>query len=150
MKYKILSVMALFAIAACNNPKTESTDQAVENSTVVTSTDTATVSSEGAPAMKFETDSYDFGKIKDGEKVSYDFFFTNTGKTPLIISDASATCGCTVPEIPKEPIAPGAKSKISVVFDSAGKNGLQDKVVTVTANTIPAQTQIHLIGEVIK
>ena len=150
MKYKILSVMALFAIAACNNPKTESTNQNVETSNAVTSTGANLVSAEGAPTMKFETDSYDFGKIKDGEKVSYDFFFTNTGKTPLIISDASATCGCTVPEIPKEPIAPGAKSKISVVFDSAGKNGLQDKVVTVTANTIPAQTLIHLIGEVSK
>ena len=142
--------MALFAIAACNNPKTESTNQNVETSNAVTSTGANLVSAEGAPTMKFETDSYDFGKIKDGEKVSYDFFFTNTGKTPLIISDASATCGCTVPEIPKEPIAPGAKSKISVVFDSAGKNGLQDKVVTVTANTIPAQTLIHLIGEVSK
>jgi hypothetical protein len=57
---------------------------------------------------------------------------------------------CTIPEPPKEPIAPGEKNKIKVVFSSAGKEGLQDKVITITANTIPAQTQVHLIGEVTK
>ena len=133
--------MVILAFAGCNQSKT--------NSSEATDTNTS-VSAEGAPAFKFEKDVYDFGKIKQGEKVSFDFIFTNTGKTPLIISDAVATCGCTVPEIPKEPIAAGAKSKINVVFSSAGKEGVQDKVVTVTANTIPAQTKIHLIGEVIK
>lgn len=139
MKKIIIGIYAVFLFVACNNdlkPK-ESTTKEV-------------VSTDVAPVIKFEKDVYEFGKITQGEKVSYDFIFTNTGKTPLIIKEASATCGCTVPETPKDPIAPGAKSKIKVVFSSAGKEGLQDKVVTVTANTIPAQTQIHLIGEVIK
>ncbi len=130
--------MVAVVFSACNQTKSQGTEQ----------TGTEELSAEGAPTMKFETDQYDFGKIAQGEKVSYDFMFTNTGKTPLIIKDAVATCGCTVPEPPKDPIAPGAKSKINVVFNSTGKSGVQDKVVTITANTVPAQTQIHLIGEV--
>jgi hypothetical protein len=141
MKRIILSAVVLLAFAACNQTKTNGTGEV---------NTTTSVSAEGAPAFKFEKEVYDFGKIKQGEKVSFDFIFTNTGNTPLIISDAVATCGCTVPEIPKEPVAAGAKSKINVVFSSAGKEGVQDKVVTITANTIPAQTKIHLIGEVIK
>ncbi len=139
MKKVILSVIVMIAVVACNQQKNKE-----EGNTNIE------VSSAGAPIIKFEQDVYDFGKIKEGEKVSFDFLFTNTGNTPLIISDAVATCGCTVPEIPKEPIAAGAKSKINVVFSSAGKSGLQDKVVTITSNTIPSETKIHLIGEVIK
>lgn len=113
-------------------------------------TNAETNSADSAPVIKFDKDIYEFGKIKEGQSVAYDFEFTNTGKTPLIIKEAVATCGCTVPEWPKDPILPEASGKIKVVFNSAGKSGLQDKVVTITANTIPAQTQIHLIGEVIK
>lgn len=148
MKRILLSGFALAVLMACNNPKATTTEEST-----TTTTDVVAVSAEnntGAPVIKFDKDIYDFGKITEGEKVSYDFSFTNTGATPLIISDASATCGCTVPEVPKEPIAPGATANIKVVFSSAGKVGLQDKVVTVTANTIPAQTQLHVIGEVIK
>lgn len=154
MKKVILSMMmAVVVLAACNQDKkteetTTNTITPVETSSEASNV--ASSSADGAPIMTFEKDVYEFGKITEGEKVSYDFVFTNTGKTPLIIKDAVATCGCTVPEPPTDPIAPGAKSKINVVFNSAGKSGLQDKVVTITANTIPAQTQIHLIGEVSK
>jgi hypothetical protein len=151
MKKILLSGFVLAALIACNNPKaTTAEERTTTESTVNTQTANTAVSTTGAPVIKFEKDVYDFGKITEGEKVSYDFTFTNTGGTPLIISDASATCGCTVPEVPKEPVAPGASAKIKVVFSSAGKVGLQDKVVTVTANTIPAQTQLHVIGEVVK
>ncbi|OOQ61041.1 DUF1573 domain-containing protein [Mucilaginibacter pedocola] len=101
-----------------------------------------------APVMKFEKDTHDFGKIKTGDKVTYEFKFTNTGKSPLIIQDAIATCGCTKPEWPKTPVQPGADGVVKVTFDSTGKSGLQDKQITVTANTNPAQTMVHLIGEV--
>ena len=102
------------------------------------------------PVIKFEMESYDFGKIKQGSKVSYDFKFTNTGKSPLIITNAVATCGCTTPEYPKTPVKPGESGVIHVTFDSAGKQGLQDKMITITANTNPAQSREHLIGEVLK
>ena len=85
-----------------------------------------------------------------GEKAEIKFHFKNDGDKPLFIISAQPGCGCTVADFPKEPIAPGAIANIKVVFSSAGKVGLQDKVVTVTANTIPAQTQLHVIGEVIK
>ena len=153
MKKILLSGFAIAVLMACNNPKATSTVENTSNESASNTQSTATtsaVNTTGAPVIKFEKDVYNFGKITEGEKVSYDFSFTNTGSTPLIISNASATCGCTVPEVPKEPIAPGATANIKVVFSSAGKLGLQDKVVTVTANTIPAQTQLHVIGEVVK
>lgn len=114
------------------------------------SSGSATVANAGeAPMMKFESESHDFGKIANGQKVTYDFKFKNEGKSPLIITDAVATCGCTKPEWPKIPIKPGDAAAIHITFDSAGKMGLQDKLITITANTVPAQSMVHLIGEVI-
>jgi len=98
--------------------------------------------------IKFKELTYDFGKIKQGDKVTYDFKFTNTGKSPLIIKDAIASCGCTKPEWPTTPIKPGESGAIKVTFNSASKMGLQDKQITITANTNPAQNLVHLIGEV--
>lgn len=143
MKKYILVVAGVIIFSACNNNNQKTSEQ----------TDTVTsnvVDAAEAPVIKFTNDVYDFGKIQEGQKVSYDFEFVNEGKSPLIISNATATCGCTVPERPTEPIAPGEKGKISVVFNSAGKSGLQDKAVTITANTIPAETQVRLIGEIVK
>lgn len=100
------------------------------------------------PVLKFDKEIYDFGKIKAGDKVSYSYAFENTGKSPLIITDAVASCGCTIPSWPNKPINPGEKNAIKVIFNSAGKSGLIDKQITITANTAPAQTLVHLIGEV--
>ena len=104
-------------------------------------------------SIKFDNPNYDWGKVNDGEKVTHIFKFTNTGKEPLIISDAKGSCGCTVPEWPKEPIAPGGKGEIKVVFDSKGKGSkegkLDTKKVTITANTDPAQTYLNIQGIVI-
>ena len=109
---------------------------------------TATAGAENAPVMKFEKESHDFGKTKVGDQVSYDFKFTNTGKSPLIITDGYASCGCTKPSWPKTPVKPGGNGVIHVTFDSKGKTpGLQDKLITITANTTPAQNVVHLIGE---
>lgn len=102
-----------------------------------------------APVMKFQCDNHDFGKIQEGDKVNYKFSFTNAGKTPLIISSAVASCGCTTPEWPKGPIKPGDGGLINVTFNSTGKKGLQDKMITITANTNPPQNVVHLIGEVL-
>lgn len=109
---------------------------------------TTTANAANAAVMKFEKEVYDFGKIKQGDKVTTDFKFTNTGKMPLIITDAVATCGCTKPEWPKTPVKPGESGMVHVTFNSAFKTGLQDKMITVTANTNPAQNRVHLIGEV--
>ncbi|RCH54031.1 DUF1573 domain-containing protein [Mucilaginibacter hurinus] len=106
------------------------------------------VDSANAPVLKFAVESYNFGKVDAGKKVEYEYEFTNTGKSPLVIQNATASCGCTVPAWPKKPILPGEGGKIKVSFDSANKSGMQDKLITITGNTIPAQTVVHLVGEV--
>lgn len=93
------------------------------------------VSGNGTPKMKFEETKFDFGKITQGEIVSHEFEFTNTGDGDLVISEAHASCGCTVPEFPKEPVKPGEKSHILVKFNSTGKEGHEEKSVEITANT---------------
>ena len=99
--------------------------------------------------MTFDDTDYEFGTIKEGAIVKHVYRFTNTGKVPLIISDARSTCGCTVPKWPKKPIEPGQKSEISVRFDSKGKKDRQVKPITITANTYPNQTVLYIKGTVI-
>lgn len=141
MKIINLGIVALLIMASCNN-------QGQSNAASSASVSATSIDAADAPVFEFDKDSYDFGQIKAGEKVAYDFKFTNVGKSPLIISDAVATCGCTVPEYPKEPVAPGEEAIIHVVFDSAGKQGMQNKVVTLTSNAVPSKTELHLIGDV--
>lgn len=100
--------------------------------------------------ISFKEDKYNFGTVNEGEKVKHTFKFTNLGTEPLIIHDAKASCGCTVPTFSKEPVAPGETGKIEVVFDSKGRPGKTSKYVTVTANTEPTKTKIFITGEVKK
>jgi hypothetical protein len=144
----ILAITAL-SFTACRNANTQnpvSSNVSVGNDTSKTSK----VADPNAAVVTFERDIYDFEKIEQGEKVQHDFKFKNTGKSPLIILNATATCGCTIPETPKEPILPGAEGIIKVVFNSAGKMGMQDKVVTVTSNGNPNVNTVHLVGEVLE
>lgn len=108
------------------------------------------VDAETAATMEFEEQRYDFGTITEGEKVEHIFKFKNTSSNPLIIENARGSCGCTVPEWSRSPIAPGATSEIKVVFDSKGKKGANNKTVTITANTIPANTILNIIADVQK
>lgn len=102
------------------------------------------------PAFSFVTEKHNFGTITEGEKVEYAFKFKNSGNANLIISSAAGSCGCTVPEWPKEPIAPGQEAVINVVFNSEGKSGKQHKTVTITANTTPNTKVLEITGEVIE
>ncbi|MBK5286337.1 MAG: DUF1573 domain-containing protein [Bacteroidia bacterium] len=102
------------------------------------------------PAFSFKTETHEFGTITEGEKVSYSFQFTNSGKADLVITNASGSCGCTVPEYSKEPVPPGKTGMINVIFDSSGKEGHQNKTVTIVANTIPNSKVITITGEVVK
>ena len=87
------------------------------------------------PKFSFDQEEHNFGQIRDGDIVSHTFRFTNSGEAPLIISKATAACGCTVPQWPKQPIPVGGSGEIQVQFDSSNKPGMQNKVVTITANT---------------
>lgn len=91
---------------------------------------------------------FDFGTITEGEKVEYSYRFVNTGKSPLMVFSASASCGCTVPEKPEKPVLPGDTSFIRVVFNSQGKVGQNHKDITIMANTAPSFPLLKLSGEV--
>ena len=103
-----------------------------------------------ASEITFDFDSYDYGEVVDGEVVEVDFDFTNTGNSDLIIFNASASCGCTVPEYPQnENIKPGESSSLKVRFDTSGKPGKQMKTVTLTTNTNSGRKLIRINGFVL-
>jgi Protein of unknown function (DUF1573) len=93
---------------------------------------------------------YNFGKIAEGDKVEYKFRFKNTGNKPLVIANATASCGCTVPEKPEKPVLPGETSFIKVIFNSKGKSGHQEKTIYVNSNVKPSFPELKLTGEVEK
>jgi hypothetical protein len=99
-------------------------------------------------SIKFDKVEHNFGKMKQGDVVECAFKITNTGNEPLIIEEAHGSCGCTVPDYPKEPIPAGQARDIKVKFNSAGKKGNQSKTVTLTANTEPIQTVLTIKAEV--
>ena len=90
----------------------------------------------------------DFGKIVEGKNLEVSFRFKNVGDKPLVISNVSASCGCTVPETPKKPYAPGETGVIKASFNSTGKSGSQSKQVNVFANLEPAMTTLNFRVEV--
>jgi len=142
-KIFIIAIIAL-SFTACRNANNSTAEVTAGDSSA-----TSNIAPADAPVITFEREIYDFEKIKEGEKAEHEFKFKNTGKSPLIISNATATCGCTIPETPKEPILPGKEGVIKVVFNSEGKVGMQDKVVTVVSNANPNISTVHLVGEVL-
>ncbi len=100
-------------------------------------------------AIEFAEEVFDFGAITQGEKVTHTFTFKNTGEAELVIVSAKGSCGCTVPKWPKEPIPVGGEGVIDVVFNSDGKKGVQNKKVSIVANTNPSTSVLVLKGEVI-
>jgi hypothetical protein len=145
MKKLILLVFTV-SIFSCENSKKDngiSTDEVSNNASAEGKLN------EDLPIMKFEEEVYDFGKITQGEKVNHEFYFKNTGSKNLIITGASGSCGCTIPEWPKEPIAANAGGKMNVVFNSEGKKGLQEKTVTIVTNCEPSTKIIKIKADVI-
>lgn len=102
-------------------------------------------------SIKFDEEIHDFGTVEVESENLYAFTFTNTGSEPLTISNAKGSCGCTVPQWPKEPILPGQSGKIDIKFTpNAGQAGKpQEKVVTITANTSPVNTMVRIKADVI-
>ena len=104
----------------------------------------------GYPEIEFYTTYHNFGTLIQVEQVSFIFKFKNTGTSNLVIKDAFSTCGCTVPEYSKEPLAPGKEGKIEVVFDSAGKRGMQYKTVTLKLNIEQKERTLTIIANVLE
>ncbi|MGF1636765.1 MAG: DUF1573 domain-containing protein [Cyclobacteriaceae bacterium] len=98
--------------------------------------------------IAFDSEEYDFGVVDEGDIVEHVFVFKNTGESPLIIEKAMPSCGCTVPDWSKEPIAPGSNGEIKVKFDTNNKPNKQMKTVTIYANTDPAEINLKIKGTV--
>ena len=167
IKFGILAVVAIAMFASCQNEGDSARDAAAQaaagNTPAATTTPppptspsvvpTANATTPAPPvgpttAVTFNETEFNFGQVKAGEKVQHVYKFKNSGKEPLVISNAKGSCGCTVPQWPKEPIGVGEEGEILVQFDSKGKSGNQTKQVTITANTDPPQTILYIKGEV--
>lgn len=109
-----------------------------------------TIATGPTTTIKLSAGSFDFGTVKEGTIVKTSVSVTNTGKEPLVITNCHASCGCTTPTCPHDPVAPGQTVEVPIKFDSKGKPGHQRKEVTITANTIPAQTKFVVEGQVEK
>jgi hypothetical protein len=136
-KSGIILLLALISIAGCKSGEKKGLS-------------TAIIGQE--PVMSFDQKVHDFGEITEGEVVSWSFDFTNTGKGDLLIADAHASCGCTIPDYPKDVIHPGDKGTIKVKFNSEGKarEGKVVKTVTIEANTNPKINTIEIRATVNK
>ncbi|GAB2778458.1 DUF1573 domain-containing protein [Salinimicrobium soli] len=133
-----LAVIAAVAFTSCkedaaNKVKAENVEEAAER-------DAQEVV---YPVMTFEETEYDFGTIEQGTPQEHTFTFTNTGKAPLVITNASSSCGCTVPTYTKEPVAPGETGELLVKFNGSGQNQVT-KTVNITANTETGKEQLKI------
>lgn len=144
---KILSFLFIIGmLSSCGN-----TEEERISTRVITNPNSAAGKSSKTklPKIEFEEKEHDFRKVIQGEVVSYNFKFTNTGNGNLVISNVSTSCGCTVSEYPEKPIAPGESDYIMVTFDSKGRKGYQNKTVIILANTQPSRTLLRIKAEII-
>jgi hypothetical protein len=164
LKSLLLLVSVIALTVACKN---DAGNDAARESVATASTTTPNAPVTDSPAeavpvgpltsITYPETEFDFGEIEEGEKVTHVFKFKNTGSEPLVISKAQGSCGCTVPDWPREPIAVGAEGQISVQYDSRGKGQTraeggraENKRVTITANTDPVNTYLYIKGTVYK
>jgi len=164
-----LMFLSVFALTSCQSEKADNT---AENAEAAVNGQTANAENTIQPAVangeratpvaagpttsvEFDETTYDFGTITDGDKVRHTFKFKNTGSEPLILSNCKGSCGCTVPQCPKDPIAPGDGGEITVEYNSRGKSkgkadgNVDQKFVNVTANTDPGSTRLTIKANVL-
>jgi hypothetical protein len=101
------------------------------------------------PSIQFEEQKFNFGDIKPGDVVTHTFKFTNNGTMPLVIANVKTTCGCTATDFPKAPVMPGETASITARFNSAGKRGQQNKVITVESNAQQGNTQVMIVTNIV-
>jgi hypothetical protein len=153
-KYLFVSAVALSAFMFSCNSETSETEVVDETTVVAPEVNTeealpTTVVTE-LTSLSIDRMEHDFGKIPDTAPVETSFVITNTGDKPLLVTNAQGSCGCTVPEYPKEPLAPGESRDMKISFNPNGKEGVNNKTVTITANTEPATTIINIKSDVTK
>jgi hypothetical protein len=131
-------VLVAFLVSYCGNGSVKSASDSA-------STKNATGKSE----ILFREYQHDFGKVTEGEKISYVFTFINKGTENLSIFSATTTCGCTVPSYDKNPVPPGSAGNLEVVFDTSGRSGMQTKTITVKSNASTPVVLLKITAEVV-
>jgi hypothetical protein len=147
-----LLIFLILALVACQNSeepsvKAERTSSLDEFIRIPTTPD-GKISKEEMAIADFDHISYNFDTIIQGEKISHEFRFQNTGAVPFVIADVSSSCGCTIPEYEEKPVPPGETGTIKAVFNSEGRKGEQHKTISIYANTIPNPIELRLEGYV--
>jgi hypothetical protein len=162
MKIKLLSAFALALVLASscaqkddNAAKIQALEDKIaqleSSNTAVTPVNAQSATPADPSSLggfEFAEMEYDFGTINEGQVVEHVFNFTNNGQSPLVISNITASCGCTSPEWTKTPVNPGEKGMVKVVFNSTAKSGAQAPTVTIQANTNPTVTRLRMKGSV--
>ena len=144
--------LSLAVVTGCHDaekkPDTEGLSSSVIQNPYTADGGIDTNALETMPVIVFKDTLHDFGTLKEGEVGNYEFDFTNTGKSPLLISGANASCGCTVADYPRDPIPPGQGGSLKVSFNSAGKPGHQEKSIAVKTNAVGGLKNLYIRAEV--
>ena len=148
MKNLFFLIVSIFIAVSVNAQTTNTTSTPKAPNTTPAAASAPKVADPNAPVIVFTDDSHDFGEITQGDKVTCDFVFKNTGKTDLVLQNVKASCGCTTPYWPKEPVKPGQSSKISAQFNSTGKSGPFTKQITITSNASDPTTHVTIKGKI--
>ncbi|MEI7499448.1 MAG: DUF1573 domain-containing protein [Bacteroidota bacterium] len=145
----LILLIAAIMLSGCNRGGANS--QETLSTDVVNNPNSASGNADKSslPVVQFAETEHDFGRIIEGETVSYSFSFKNTGKSDLIIAEVTTSCGCTVPSYPKTPIRPGESGNIKIAFNSNGRRGFQNKNIVVVSNTQPNSTVIRIKAQVV-
>jgi len=143
--FRLLVLLGLTTLISCSHDKTRVPASVVN----IPNSASGNSGKSQLPVMEFTQVEHDFGKVIQGEVVSYSFKFKNTGNADLVIANVSATCGCTASDYPRTPVKPGEEGIIEVSFNSSGKQGFQNKELTIAANTQPSTIQLSIKAVVI-
>ena len=129
-----INILSLLIAVSCAAPGDENRDTAKND--------------EGKALIRFEKTEHDMGRILQGERVGYNFLFSNEGEAPLMILEARAGCGCTVPRFSRKPVQPGESGSIEVVFDSSGRMGKQNKTITILSNAAEGSVRLAITADI--
>ncbi len=145
MKKFLFVIFLSLVLASCHEKKDKISPDLID----IPESANSSNSKGNMPVMTFEKDVHDFGRLSEGEKISYSFKFTNTGKSDLVISQVTSGCGCTIADFPKDIIKPKQNGYITVTFSSSGKQGQQNQVVSIYANTQPSINYVTIRAQVV-